>query len=52
MPLSDRIDLGQVPPNFWPFPHPVPLSRGDTLPVRVTNTDTELFFDLPAPSDG
>ena len=39
-------------PAFWPFPHPVPLTRGDTLTVRVENTDTELFIDLDTPSDG
>ncbi|MCH8167090.1 MAG: 50S ribosomal protein L11 methyltransferase [Proteobacteria bacterium] len=39
-------------PAFWPFPHPVPLAVGDTLAVRVENTDTELFIDLDAPSDG
>ncbi len=39
-------------PVFWPFPHPVPLARGDTLTVRVENTDTELFIDLDTPSNG
>ncbi len=28
------------------------FARGDTLTVRVENTDTELFIDLDTPSDG
>jgi type II protein arginine methyltransferase len=39
-------------PTFWPFPHPVPLARGDALTIRIENTDTELFIDLDTPSDG
>jgi len=37
-------------PVFWPFPHTVPLVKGDALSVRVENTDTELFIDLETTS--
>jgi type II protein arginine methyltransferase len=38
-------------PTFWPFPHPVTLTKGDVLTVRVENTDTEIFIDLATPSN-
>ena len=52
MPLSDRIDLDEVPPSFRPFARPAPLAVGDALPVRVECTDTELFIDIDNVSDG
>ena len=58
MPLSDRIDLDQVPPSFRPFAEAI-LRRDDPAPglIRLLgtlgeNTGTELFFGLDPPSDG
>jgi type II protein arginine methyltransferase len=39
-------------PIFWPFQSPAPLAVGDTLTVRIECTETEVFIDLPNPSDG
>jgi len=39
-------------PTFWPFPHPVPLTAGDSLMIRIENTDTEIFIDLADRSEG
>ncbi len=39
-------------PTFWPFPHPIPLAKGDALTVRVENIETEVFIDLDTPPDG
>ncbi len=42
-PLSSREYSATVERSF---------SVGDTLSVRIENTDTELFIDLENPSDG
>lgn len=39
-------------PYFWPFPKPVPVTRGARVALQVETTATEVFIDLLTPSGG